>query len=220
MVSGAQKIEFTGKLQGDTEKILAADLTKVKLQSFLPEIDSLVLKGSVSGHLDFIQKENVYKPKAALIIQDFQVNKFKQGELAINIIGDNSYEKYKVDLSINNDKVKSIDATGVLDFSKKRPLIDLQVFLEDYDLQAFSPLGKDVISKLRGSVSGDFKLRGFLRNPDMQGTLTLQNAGLKFPYLNVDYDFEGESIVSLSAFTHVSFVVLFIFIPLYRILLA
>lgn len=197
LVSGEQKIEFIGNLQGETEKILLADLTKVKLQSFLPEIDSLQLRGDVSGHLDFVQKENVYKPEAALVIQDFQVNKFKQGELAINIIGDNSYEKYNVDLSIKNNKVKSIDATGVLDFSKNRPLIDLQVFLEDYDLQAFSPLGKDVISKLRGSVSGDFKLRGFLRNPDMQGSLTLQNAGLKFPYLNVDYDFEGKSTILL-----------------------
>ena len=198
LVSGEQKIEFSGNLKGDTEKTLLANLTKVKLQSFLPEIDSLALKGSVSGTLDYIQKENVYNPEAVLVIKDFEVNNFKQGELAITIIGDNSFEKYKVDLSIKNEKVKSIDATGMLDFSGKRPLIDLQVFLEDYDLQAFSPLGKDVISKLRGSVFGDFNLRGFLRNPDMEGVLSLKNAGLRFPYLNVDYDFEGESIISLN----------------------
>lgn len=197
LISGEQKIEFTGALKGDTEKNLLAVLTKVKLQSFLPEIDSLALKGSVSGTLDFIQKDSIYKPEAILVIQDFEVNNFKQGELAIKIIGDNSYEKYKVDLSINNEKVKSIAATGALDFSDKRPLIDLQVFLEDYDLQAFSPLGKDVISSLRGIVSGDFNLKGFLRNPDMEGVLTLKNAGLKFPYLNVDFDFEDESTISL-----------------------
>ena len=198
LVSGEQKIEFTGNLIGDTEKVLLADFTKVKLQSFLPEIDSLKLKGKVSGNLDFVQKENVYSPEAILVIKDFEVNEFKQGELAINIKGDNSYEKYDVDLSINNEKVKSIAATGVLDFSHKRPLIDLDVFLEEYNLAAFSPLGQDVISSLRGSVSGNFNLRGFLGNPDMEGTLRLKNAGLKFPYLNVDYDFEGESIVSLS----------------------
>ncbi|WP_190311509.1 translocation/assembly module TamB domain-containing protein [Polaribacter sp. IC066] len=197
LISGEQKIAFTGDLKGDTEKTLLASLTNVKLESFLPEIDSLALKGSVSGSLDFIQKDNVYKPEAVLVIQDFEVNNFKQGELAINIIGDNSYEKYKVDLSINNDKVKSIAATGALDFSDDRPLIDLEVFLEDYDLQAFSPLGKDVISSLRGIVSGDFNLRGFLRNPDMEGTLILKNAGLKFPYLNVDFDFEDEATISL-----------------------
>lgn len=197
LVSGEQKIEFTGSLKGNSEKVLLADFTKVKLQSFMPEIDSLALKGKVTGNLDFVQKNNTYEPEAILMIKDFEVNNFKQGDLSINIKGDNSYEKYNVALSINNQKVKSIAATGALDFSKKRPIIDLNVFLEEYNLAAFSPLGQDVISSLRGSVSGDFSLRGFLRNPDMEGTLRLKNAGLKFPYLNVDYDFEGESVISL-----------------------
>ncbi|WP_245891986.1 translocation/assembly module TamB domain-containing protein [Polaribacter glomeratus] len=196
-VSGEQKIEFSGDLKGTSEKRLQADFTKVKLQSFLPDIDSLALRGRVSGNLDFVQKGNDYSPQAVLIINDFQVNKFKQGDLAINIKGDNSYEKYTVDLSIDNEKVKSIAAIGSVDFSNSRPIIDLEVFLEDYVLDAFSPLGQDVISALRGSVSGNFNLRGFLGNPDMDGTLYLKKAGLGFPYLNVDYDFEGESTISL-----------------------
>lgn len=198
LTSGKQIIGFTGSIIGNTEKTLLAELTKVKLQSFLPEIDSLALKGSVTGNVDFVQKDNQYKPEALLVIKDFEVNDFKQGELAINVVGDNAYDKFNVDLSIKNEKVKSIAATGSLDFSNKRPLIDLQVFLEDYNLEAFSPLGKEVISSLRGIVSGDFNLRGFLRNPEMDGTLRLKNAGLKFPYLNVDLDFEGQSTISLS----------------------
>ena len=197
LVSGEQKVEFIGSLKGDSEKVLLADFTKVKLESFLPEIDSLALKGKVSGNLDFVQKENIYSPEAILVIKDFEINDFKQGDLAINIEGDNSYEKYNVDLSINNERVKSIAASGALDFSNSRPLIDLDVFLEEYELEAFSPLGQDVISSLRGSVTGNFNLRGFLGNPDMEGTLRLKNAGLKFPYLNIDYDFEGESTISL-----------------------
>ncbi len=197
LVSGEQKIEFTGSLKGDTEKVLLADFTKVKLQSFLPDIDSLVLKGSLSGHVDFVQKQGVYNPEALLAIKDFEVNNFKQGDLSLNIKGSNSYEKYRVDLSINNKKVKSIAATGSVDFSTKRPLIDLEVFLEEFGLDAFSPLGQDVLSSVRGNASGNFNLRGFLGNPEMEGILTLKDAGLKFPYLNVDYDFEGESIITL-----------------------
>ncbi|WP_158838555.1 translocation/assembly module TamB domain-containing protein [Polaribacter sp. L3A8] len=197
LTSGEQKIEFSGTLKGDSEKILLADFTKVKLQSFLPKIDSLSLKGKLSGHLDFVQNKGIYSPEALLSINDFQVNNFKQGDLSLNVKGDNSYEKYHVDLSINNEKVKSIAATGSLDFSEKRPLIDLEVYLEEFGLDAFSPLGQDVLSSIRGVASGDFSLRGFLGNPEMEGILRLKNAGLKFPYLNVDYDFEGESIISL-----------------------
>lgn len=197
LTSGEQKVEFTGNVNGNSEKILKADFTQVNLASFLPKIDSLELKGQVSGRVDFVQKAGNYKPEALLTIKDFEVNKFKQGDLFLSIIGNNSYKKFDVDLSIKNKQVKSIAATGMLDFSPKRPLIDLEVFLEEFGLNAFSPLGQDVLSSIRGSASGDFALRGFLGNPEMEGVLTLKDAGLRFPYLNVDYDFEGESTILL-----------------------
>jgi hypothetical protein len=196
-VSNEQEVEFTGSLKGDEEKVLLADFTKLNLESILPEIDSLALKGLVSGHLDFVQKKGDYSPEASLEIKDFQVNNFKQGDLKLFVKGENSYEKYAVSLALDNEKVKSIAATGSLDFSAERPLINLNVFLEDFGLDAFSPLGKDVLSSLRGTANGSFNLKGFLRNPDMSGTLRLNDAGLKFPFLNVDYDFEGESIITL-----------------------
>ena len=197
LVSGEQKIEFTGSLKGDEEKVLLADFTKLNIESFLPEIDSLALKGQISGNLDFIQKNASYSPEASLVIKDFQVNNFKQGDLKLYVKGEDSYEKYSVNLALDNEKVKSIAAIGTLDFSSKRPLINLNVFVEDFGLDAFSPLGQDVLSSLRGKANGDFTLKGFLRNPDMEGTLRLNGSGLKFPFLNVDYDFEGESIITL-----------------------
>ena len=197
LVSGEQKIEFTGSIKGDTQKVLLADFTKVKLESFLPEIDSLALKGKLSGNLDFVQKDGSYSPEGTLEIKNFQVNNFKQGDLKLLVKGENSYKKYALNLALDNDKVKSIAAIGALDFSGKRPLIDLNVFLEDFGLDAFSPLGQDVLSSIRGTANGNFTLRGFLRNPEMEGTLRLNGAGLKFPFLNVDYDFEGESIITL-----------------------
>ena len=197
LISGVQKIEFSGSLKGTEQKKLLVDFTKVKLQSFLPKIDSLALKGILSGHLDFVQNKGVYSPEGALTVSDFEVNNFMQGDLFVNIKGENSYKKYDIDISIESENSKSISAIGALDFSSERPIIDLNIFLEEFKLNAFSPLGKDVLSSLRGSASGDFTLRGFLGNPDMNGSLRLKNAGLKFPYLNVDYDFVGESVITL-----------------------
>lgn len=197
VVSEEQKIEFVGSLKGTEEIYLVADFEKVNLDSFLPKIDSLSINGKATGHLDFIKKDNIYNPEAVLVIKDFEINNFNQGELAINIRGENSIQKYAIDLSINNERARSIAAIGNIDFNENKPLIDLEVFMEDYLINAFSPLGQDVISSLRGSVSGNFTLRGFLGNPEMEGFLILKNAGLKFPYLNVDYDFDGETTISL-----------------------
>ena len=195
--SNEQEIDFTGIIKGNGEKTLLADFTKVKLESFLPEIDSLALKGVLNGTVDFIEKDGLYSPEGTLLIKGFEINSIKQGNLALNIIGDNSYQKYNVDLSLERENVKSIGATGALDFSLTKPQMDLEVFLEDFEMNAFSPLGQDVLSKIRGKASGDFTLKGAIGNPEMNGNLTLTNAGLKFPYLNTDYDFEGESSITL-----------------------
>ncbi len=195
--SKEQKIAFKGILRDSTYKSLQADFTKVALESFLPPVDSLSLKGELNGTIDFTQKEGLYSPKGLLTVNDFYINDFKQGDLALNVEGDSSYEKYKVDLSLNRDQVKSIAATGNMDFSKTRPELDLAVFLEDFQLNAFGPLGEDVLSKVRGSASGNFTLKGFLRNPEMDGGLVLKNAGLQFPYLNVDYNFDDDTFIGL-----------------------
>ena len=143
------------------------------------------------------QKNGSYSPKGNLVINDFSINNYQQGNLALQVTGNNSYKKYDVNLSLENKKAKSIAAIGDIDFSKKRPELDLKVFLKDYEIEAFSPLGEDVLSKLRGSVSGNFTATGFLRNPDFNGTLNFENAGLTFPYLNVDFNLEGNTTVLL-----------------------
>lgn len=195
--SKEQEITFKGALRDSTYKDLKIDFVKVKLSSFLPPIDSLSLNGVLNGQLDFIQNEGVYSPKGKLLISDFTINTFKQGDLDLNVYGENSYEKYAVDLTLSNNNTKSISANGFVDFTNTRPTIDLKVTLDKFKLNAFSPLGQDILTKIRGVASGQFNVSGFLRNPAMKGELELNGAGLKFPYLNVDYDFEGITKIRL-----------------------
>jgi len=195
--SKEQEITFNGSLRDSTYKDLKVGFKNVKLTSFLPPIDSLSLKGVLNGGLNFKQNDGLYSPEGDLSVSNFKINSFEQGNLALRVKGENSYEKYAVNLTLSNDNAKSISANGNLDFSTKRPTLDLLVFLDKFKMGAFSPLGKDVLTKLRGEVSGEFKLSGFLRNPVMEGNLEMKDAGVKFPYLNVDYDFEGLTKIRL-----------------------
>jgi len=195
--SKEQEITFKGVVKDSTQKDLKIDFKKVKLASLLPEIDSLTLNGVLNGQLDFLQKDGQYSPKGNLSVSNFKINSFAQGDLDLNIVGENSYEKYAVDLTLKNSNRKSIFANGFIDFTDERPTIDLNVTLDKFQLKAFSPLGQDVLSKLRGEASGSFNMSGFLRNPDMKGELELKDAGLLFPYLNVDYDFDGITKIKL-----------------------
>lgn len=195
--SAAQKIEFKGVVRDSTYKDLEATFDKVKLGSFLPLVDSLRLDGDLSGVIDFKQEGDKIAPKGNLTIDNFKINEFSQGDLALDVTGNNSYEKYNVNLSLVSEDAKNISAKGEVDLSKKRSTIDLDVSLKEYELAAFSPLGKEVLSKLRGKVTGDFTAKGFLNNPDFQGVLKFKDAGLTFPYLNIDFDFKGKTSITL-----------------------
>ena len=196
--SKEQQIDFKGVLRDSTFKEIDVDFTNVYLKSFLPEIDSLKLRGQLDGIINISQVDGIYGPKGNLSVKNFQINSFYQGDLKLNIEGESSYKKYGVNFSLDREKVKSISAFGSLDFTKTRPKIDVAVNLEEFELDAFSPLGENVLSKIRGKASGNFTLKGFLRNPDMDGDLILENAGLKFPYLNTDYDFDGDVSIGLN----------------------
>lgn len=195
--SNQQEVTFQGALKDSTYKDLKINFKQVNLSSFLPPIDSLSMNGVLNGQLDFVQKEGIYSPKGNLSVTDFKINSFEQGNLDLNMKGENSYEKYTVDLTLENSNRKSIAATGTVDFTNERPVIDLNVALDKFQLNAFSPLGQDVLSKIRGEASGNFNVSGFLRNPEMKGELELKDAGMLFPYLNVDYDFDGITKIKL-----------------------
>lgn len=58
-------------------------------------------------------------------------------------------------------------------------------------------MGEDVISKIRGYVTGDARITGPLSNPSVNGLLTLNQAGLTIPYLNVDVALGESSRINL-----------------------
>jgi len=195
--SNKQKIEFFGQVRDTISKDLTFKLENVNLATITPEIDSLKLKGIINGSLNYNQLNDIIKPTANFSIANFNVNNSYQGNLKVVVEGKNSLRNYGVNISLERDNSINLSAEGDIDFTPKDPTLDVEVSFEEFKLDAFSPLGKDVFSNIRGFAYGDVHLTGLLNNPTMEGELFLDQAGLYFPYLNVDYDFEGTSVISL-----------------------
>jgi len=195
--SGVQKIQFEGAVKDSTFKDLKVKFDNVNLDAITPKIDSLSLNGLVNGNVNFKQEKGVYQPFGTLNIKNFKINGAYQGDLGMNLKAEDSYKKYKVDLQLIGDSYKNLKANGYIDLTPKVPTIDLNVSLNAFKLNAFGPLGKNVLTKIRGIADGEFKVTGNLSNPDMDGELKLSNTGLTFPYLNVDYNFIRNQTVKL-----------------------
>jgi len=189
---------LSGALHGDKEKNINLEINDVWLSKLLPKIKHFNFRGIANGKLNLLQEKGLYKPNAGLVIDDFNINDRHLGLFNLNIEGDDDFKVYNIKSSIVNENVKSLNVNGSVDFSPENPYLDLDVILNKLDLSFFSDLGDDVITNVRGFASGTTKLYGDYDNPDFSGSLYLDEAGLKIPYLNVDFDFENKAKIDLN----------------------
>ena len=194
---GNEEIRLSGFLKDSTQKDIKLNFTNVDLAKITPDIDSLSLAGNVNGKLDVLQKNGSYLPNSTIVIDDFKVNNFLLGSFDAIITGNESLTNYKVDATIKDDASKSFSAKGDIYVSGRESSIDVVLDFNKFNLFPLNPLLDGVLSNIRGNVTGDVKVVGDLRLPDINGKLALNNAGLGIPYLNVDYDFNNKASVTL-----------------------
>ncbi|SFZ91830.1 Family of unknown function [Flaviramulus basaltis] len=192
-----EEIRLSGFIKDSTQKDIKLNFTNVDLAKITPDIDSLSLAGNVNGKLDVLQKNGSYLPNSTIVIDDFTVNNFLLGSFDATISGNESLTNYKVNATIKDDASKSFSARGDIYVSGRESSIDVVLDFNKFSLYPLNPLLDGVLSNIRGNVTGDVKVVGNLRLPDINGNLVLNNGGLGIPYLNVDYDFNNKASVTL-----------------------
>ena len=194
-----QRIELFGQLKETTYKDLELNFANVELAKIVPTVDSLKINGNLNGKINIKQDKNVYQPTAQVKVYDLNVNAIDLGNLNVNIEGDDDFRKFSVFANLENEDLESFLTTGTFEVQNKETLLDLDVRLNKFNIATLSPLGGDVISNIRGLVSGTANFVGNVNSPQINGRLFLDDAGVKIPYLNVDLAFKENSIVDLTS---------------------
>ncbi len=193
-----EAIRIDGVTRGKDYKNLTATFDNVDLNKVTPRIDSLNLKGKINGELAIIQENSLYLPNTEITINDLTVNETLLGQLQLKVDGNSDLTKYNIDTKLSSEEKQILSAVGLINVSDKNSSIAVDVDLDEVDISGFSALGGIVVSNIRGFVSGQAKISGSYKNPNIDGVLTLNKSGLTVPYLNVDLDFEEDSKVLLS----------------------
>ncbi len=192
-----EEIQLSGALRDSTYKDIKLRFMDVDLNKVTPTLDSISFGGILNGNLDILQQNGIYVPDSDVSIEKFMFNDYMLGDLRADIVGNQSLTNYTVDLFLRNDNLKSLDITGNIDVSATNSNIDLDVEFREFDLEPLNVFGADVITNIRGLASGDVKVSGDIKKPQIDGQLILDNAGLAIPYLNVDYAFDFDTEVTL-----------------------
>ncbi|WP_240740133.1 translocation/assembly module TamB domain-containing protein [Flagellimonas allohymeniacidonis] len=192
-----EQIRLRGELADSTYKDLDLQFKIVSLSKITPAIDSLKLDGTVNGFLNILQKDGKYLPTSSLNVDNFSVNDMRLGDLEVGIFGNNDLTQFGVSTWLDDNGKERLSINGKVTNRNQNTQVDLSANFTDFALEPFSPLGEDVISNIRGSLIGSVKIVGDASNPSINGNLSLVDAGIGIPYLNVDYDFAPYSRVRL-----------------------
>lgn len=193
-----EQIRLRGTLADSTSKNLQLQFKIVSLDKIAPVIDSLNLEGEVNGTLNIFQKDGIYLPSSNLGVDDFSINGIRLGDLTMGIVGNKDLTDYVVNTQITDNGIEKLGIVGNISNKGEIPEAQLLANFRDFDLEPFSPLGEGVIDNIRGDVNGSVRINGDINNPEINGLLTLNNAGIAVPYLNVDYGFAPNSRVRLT----------------------
>ena len=193
-----EQIRLRGQLADSTYKDLELQFKLVSLNKIMPAIDSLGMQGEINGTLNVLQKDDIYLPSCNLDITGFGINGFELGRLNIGIVGNKDLTDFVVNSQITENGKEKFSMIGNIANSGEMPTASLLANFNEFDLAPFSPLGEGVISNIRGKLNGSARIGGEVNNPDINGLVTLNNAGIGIPYLNVDYAFAPNSSVRLT----------------------
>ncbi|MDO6759296.1 translocation/assembly module TamB domain-containing protein [Tamlana sp. 2_MG-2023] len=191
-------INLSGFIKDSTQKDIKLDFVNIDLDKILPELDSLKFEGRVNGQLEVLQENGSYLPSSEIVVNGLKINEFDLGSFDAKIKGNESLTNYQVDASIKNDLAKSFHAQGEISVVKKQAAIDVNLDFDDFKLDPLNALLQGVLSNIRGEATGRVQVVGNLKEPEINGKLLLNKAGLGIPYLNVDYAFAENSSVGLN----------------------
>lgn len=192
-----QFIKLKGVIKDMVNKDLNLSFKDVDLFKITPASDRFVFKGYLNGEVNFKQNNAIYKPTASLEIEDLNINDTDLGDLSFDIEGDQNLEYFNVNTVLENKNSESLIAEGGFKIVNKDADLDLKVTLDKFNLGVLNTLGGDVLSNIRGFVSGNAIVEGNTKKPKITGRLYIEKTGLTIPYLNVDYQLSDRSIIDL-----------------------
>ncbi|SCY12762.1 Family of unknown function [Nonlabens sp. Hel1_33_55] len=193
-----ERITIAGMIDGKDSKDVNLKFDGVRIASLTKPIDSLKMRGRIDGELKLEQIAGNYAPSSNFTISNFEVNNTPLGDFDMLVKGNEDLSIYSVNAQLKNDIKRTFTVDGAINTSGEYSTLDLDVDFNEFNLVALSPLGGIVIDNMRGLATGKAAITGRLTEPDVNGEITMKNAGLRVPYLNTDFDFEQDATVDIS----------------------
>jgi hypothetical protein len=199
-VGGNQLVKINGvisSLLSDSLILKFQNFDLLNLEYFIKQ-SGVNVQGNLNGELSVLSVLNQPLFNAKLNVPNLVVNKQLFGDF--NVFSQYIPNQKRVFTKITTDNLsenlqfKTLELTGNLyPFDDNK--IDFELKTQNLRLQLLDKYLNGIVSGLnRGTVSGDLKISGKIKEPIVKGELTFNKIGVMVDYLNVDYYINGQTI--------------------------
>ena len=154
------------------------------------ETDTTMIGGMINGTVDV--KDLVSNPKfeANLNVSKLRYQKDELGDLTL-LVNNNTMNAFEVDVRLKG--VHELRATGFY-YTAPQSALDLVVNIDKIDLKEIESVSLGQIRQGKGTVTGQFNIKGELTAPKILGALKFNNAGFNIAYINSTFTMPDQQI--------------------------
>ena len=186
--------------EGDT---ISVQLRKFDISNFdvLTENMNFDADGLISGEAMVSSLKADPMVLADLRIDRLGIDGDLIGDAEIESAWDNEDKSVGLDANIFNDKKRMLYAFGSYYTTREDDNLDFTAVLDSMRLSALSPLVNGVVSRLQGYGNGTIDIKGSVKQPDINGKISITDGGCKIGYLNTFYTFSPTILVDNKSIT-------------------
>jgi hypothetical protein len=195
LTNESQKIGLNGSLSQTSSDSLAFNLENIDLA----ELDKLLgLKQGLNGKLN--GKGKISDPFKSTIVSskldilEFKLQKQEVGDVRVELDWDPSKDHLNLEGNIKNKGKTNFEYRGKYYFSRAKDNLDFLLNFRDFDISfANAYVDKDVISNIRGAISGTLKINGTPKKPIfLSNDLYIKRAKAKIELLGTTLAINGK----------------------------
>lgn len=192
-----QSVTVNGTISNNPADYLVVGFNDFRLTTFNPVTDPLGihLGGQLNGQINLAALGKAPHFDGNLKVDTLTYNKIAIGDLDMEAGFDNSTKLVEVAVNIRKEGQETLDIKGNYDAHIDQQKLDLIVKMDDNEVILFQPLLKNLVSDMSGKVSADLRVTGKAMNPRIDGTISLDDAGMTVNYLKTHYRITDDFLV-------------------------
>ncbi|WP_185849249.1 translocation/assembly module TamB domain-containing protein [Blattabacterium cuenoti] len=194
--SEKQKIIFNANYINNQQKIFQFYLKNVQLKKIIYNKN---IDGFANGFFLCKNVSNQIEPNINIVIQNFSIGKTILGNFYIS-----SFHKHKNESNYELNGVLRKNSYDILKIfgnikneSQNQSKLNLDIIVQNFRIDNFSFFWKKMNSEVRGYLTGQIQVFGYLNDLHYFGKLKIQKFGIRINSSNTDYEIKSPAYINI-----------------------